>query len=178
MWDVETSDSLKLRHTLAGHRGQPTTAAWSPDGDVLATSGNDHGHQETCFWDTETGKPWSPLPHTDRLHAVGWSPDGATAFGATPTAKTFEFWDVASGKRMAGIGLVEERADGTIPWPFRVSCSPDGKSLVFSYGGWLKAENVIDVWDTHTQQPRFALPWHPPLTAVAFSADGTTLVSA
>src|SRR5262249_30581458 len=78
-------------------RGEPMThqdwiiaAAFSPDGQVVATGSDDTNAR---LWDAATGKPISPpLPHPEAVSAVAFSPDGRTlATGCEDS--TARFWD-------------------------------------------------------------------------------------
>jgi len=57
-----------------GHTNTVTGLAWHPDGDLIATTSDDH----TCIiWNPNTGKKLTTLTgHTRRVTGVAWHPDG------------------------------------------------------------------------------------------------------
>ncbi len=55
IWDLISGQA---RQTLVGHRQQPVTAGFSPDGKLLATGGP---RGEVILWDVETGQELLPL---------------------------------------------------------------------------------------------------------------------
>lgn len=90
------NESGTLQHTLSGHSGRASTVAWSPDGAILATGGDD---QFINLWNPSTGTlTHQILPNINALYEgvakIAWSPDGeyllATSFD------TFQFWETAS----------------------------------------------------------------------------------
>jgi WD40 repeat protein len=63
-----------LQKTLIGHRGWVCCVAFAPDGQSLATGGED---TTVRLWDLATGKERAILTgHTDNVAAVSFSPDG------------------------------------------------------------------------------------------------------
>jgi WD40 repeat protein len=90
------NESGTLQHTLSGHSRRASTVAWSPDGAILATGGDD---QFVNLWNPSTGTlTHQILPNINALYEgvakIAWSPDGeyllATSFD------TFQFWETAS----------------------------------------------------------------------------------
>lgn len=62
-----------IKGLCTGHTGSLNGVAWSSDGSLLATVGDDH----TCvIWNPHTGEPVVTLiGHTDAVNRVAWSPD-------------------------------------------------------------------------------------------------------
>lgn len=80
LWDIATGNP---RATLAGHKHNIGTLAWSPDGKLLATGAWDGS---VIIWDTIDGSPLTSLTDfSEVVSTVAWSPDGktlATTFGS------------------------------------------------------------------------------------------------
>jgi WD40 repeat protein/serine/threonine protein kinase/tetratricopeptide (TPR) repeat protein len=152
------------------HPGTVFAAAFSPDGQTVATGGS----SAVRLWDAATGEPHSPPlepipvgpaePYLDYLCAVQFSPDGKTLLHASPEG--VRLWDVATGKPAGQLippsGLV-----------YTAGFSPDGKTILV--GGREGAR----LWDVATGKP-VGKPLQDPgdVAAVAFSPDGRTLLTA
>ncbi|MEM7345594.1 MAG: WD40 repeat domain-containing protein [Chloroflexota bacterium] len=71
IWDAQTGDVI---HELAGHRKTVTWASWSPNGDYVVTTSDDHTAR---VWNVATGQLQSILTgHSDKVTQAVWSPDG------------------------------------------------------------------------------------------------------
>ena len=146
---------------LGGRSGLMYSAAFSPDGKMLAT-GREGG--SVVLWDTETGKYKSTLNgYKSWVYSVLFSPDGPT-LGGWSEDKRGRTWSGRKG---------EHRGSRAKP-PYTVislAFSPDGATLAVGSG------NGVQLWDPVTQEPKGILTGHiPKMGTMAFSPDGKMLV--
>jgi WD40 repeat protein len=106
---------------LWGHSAEVLAVAFSPDGKMLATGGNDG---TVIFWNAARRKPLGATlqVHPGAVMAVAFSPDGKIL--ATSTAdKSVILWDVPSRRRLG------EPLLGHKDVVSRIVFAPDGKTL-------------------------------------------------
>jgi WD40 repeat protein/serine/threonine protein kinase len=120
LWRLCHSDQLTLR----GHNALIRAVAFSPDGRLLATAGDD---STARIWDSHTAKELFILGgHTGGVAALAFAPDGKTlATGAGD--KTVSLWDVATGQELA---VLRGHQYGVTALVF----GPDGKWLASADG--------------------------------------------
>jgi RNA polymerase sigma factor (sigma-70 family) len=150
LWDRDTGKRL---HELRGHRGPVLHVAFSRDGRVLATTGQD----QTLLWEVASGKPRGPLGGGSR---AALSSDGKL-LAVAGYGGAVRLWELGTGKQ---VGKLPANANMVLALAF----SPDGKALASANGG-----SVIHLRDLSTGRPRLPLEGHEELiSSVAWSPDG------
>ena len=177
--------------TLVGHKYTVHSVVFSPDGQTLASGGEDN---TIILWDTTTGehartlaRPTGPFVgptdtlfgHTDTVYSVAFSPDGKTLASGSED-NTVILWDTTTGEHIKTLA----RSTGPFVGPtdplaghtdtvYSVAFSPDGKTLASG-----SADNTIILWDATTGQYKETLIGHKrTVYSIAFSPDGKTLAS-
>jgi WD40 repeat protein len=157
--------------------------AYSPDGKIVATGGQD---QTVQLWDCRNGELLRTLSIPEPATSLAFSPDGATLVCRSATSDWDDYtvpsqhvllWETASGKLLKQWG--GEKDSNYQRYRIGVvACSPSGKIVAIG----ASSEDVqnrngsLDLWDAHTG----TLLHHLIVTdgypgEVAFSPDGNTL---
>jgi WD40 repeat protein/serine/threonine protein kinase len=143
-----------------GHRDGVWTAAFSPDGNLIASAGLLAGYGEVQIWDRRTGevrRKW--LAHHGPIEGVAFNPDGSRLATAS-WDKTVKIWDAATGKELHSLTGHREYIRCAV-------FSRDGQ-LLASAGG----DHTILVWDARTFQKLHVLKGHSGgIFSIAFGVD-------
>jgi WD40 repeat protein/serine/threonine protein kinase len=154
-WQRQTHQPVK---TLWGHLDAVRSAVFSPDGERIATSGDDCTAK---VWDAASGRELLALKgHRGSIWSVAWSPDGRRiATGSFD--RSARVWEVATGRELL---TLTGHAAGvlTLAW------SPDGGQIVTGSN-----DMTAKVWDAACGKELLTLTWHTgAIVSVAFSPDG------
>lgn len=144
---------------FAGQDGAVVSAAFSPDGELLAT-GNVGG--SACVWDLTTGQPLHEFDAKDQIDAVAFSPD-AKILASGGAEQRLYLWDLAGGQPLGQWG-------SHYPTVSSISFTPDGKTIISA-----SESGSVFLSDLAERTTRHRL-WIAP-DSVALSLDGETLAT-
>ena len=139
---------------------------FSPDGTKLAFDLANKDHT-IALWDINTGQECTEFKgHGATVHAIVFSPDGSRLVSASED-KTLRVWNASTGRELFAL-------DGH-------SSAVRGKG-VFANGTRIISagdDGAVLVWDATalTQLSSLKLAFSSPMTAVAFSPDGSLVVT-
>lgn len=149
------------------------SAAWSPDGTLLATSSRDGS---TTVWEVATFEDKLTLkPRTfsarSEVTSVAWSPNGLQTCTASGDGIT-RLWDVGTGDLVYELAWRATQSD-FVGRGQLVAWSPDSTFVASAPG-----DGTVKVWDAATGAATRVLGGHAsPVSSVAWSPGGSMLVS-
>ncbi|HZU38081.1 MAG TPA: protein kinase, partial [Gemmataceae bacterium] len=158
--------ALVHKHTLRGHVDRIRTIAFSEDGRLLATAGDD---QTIRLWEVATGSLRDTLTgHRATIHSVAFAPDGRSVTSAGEGTDV-HIWSLPT--RLPDLFRPAGKAPARI---VALALSPSGKLL--ATGGYV---DRVELRDAHTLKRLARLPG-PGSTvwALAFASDNRMLAVA
>jgi WD40 repeat protein/basic membrane lipoprotein Med (substrate-binding protein (PBP1-ABC) superfamily) len=163
--DDPTLSAGSLLQTLIGHTDAVDSLAFSPDGQRLASTAEDH---TVKIWDVTTGADLLTLPGQDGgAIIVAFSPDGKRLATASDDF-IVKLWNI-SGNAVQELLTIFIRSKIN-----SLAFSPDGKHLVTAH-----REGIAKVWDVLTSKGLLYLRGHTDsVYYISFSQDGTRLATA
>jgi len=161
LWNLESMQPLAP--PLRGHTARIRSLAFSPDGNLLASAGDD---RIVILWDVASQKELARLfGHTQQVMSVAFSPDSKVLASAGKEGIIF-LWSTDSLQPIA-------KLEGHNRWILGVTFSPDGLSL--ASGSWDKSVRLWNIsTGVGTKLEREGLDL---VSAVAFTPDGQLLAS-
>ena len=162
---IFNSKTIRPRWTLKGNPSVVKALTFSPNGKILASSGDGH---EINLWNTETGKLlFTFTGHQRGNDPLAFSPDGKMLVSVF--YDTIYFWDLTTRQLLrkseteVGINVLQ--------------FSPDGKTLVS--GGWDGKIQLLDAQTGHLLSTHIGHgSWLSKINKLIFLEDGKTLASA
>ncbi|BAY23305.1 serine/threonine protein kinase with WD-40 repeats [Calothrix sp. NIES-2100] len=146
--------------TLSGHTAPVRAIALSPDGQILASGGDD---ETIKLWNPKTGALIATVnENSDRVQSLAISPDGQILASASYD-KTIKLWNPKTGKLLRTLS-------GHTNQVRSVFISPDGKTLAST-----SYDKTIKLWNLKTGKLIRSLKPGKVATALVISPDSKTL---
>jgi WD40 repeat protein len=146
---------------IEGHGGDVNSVVFAPDGTQLVSGSDD---RTVRLWSVRTGGPLAVLEgHNHSVNSVAFSPDGTRVVSGSHDS-TLRLWDTQSFKEIA----VFRTNSGAV---YAVAYSTN--SLIV-YGS---GDGTVCVWNPPADSQTFLKGHEAEVRAVAFSPDGTRVMS-
>jgi WD40 repeat protein len=166
---------------LEGHKGNATTAGFSPDGKFIVSGGGITGQfGEAVLWDSESGKKLRDLkrkPDLQYIAVIGFDPRGIRIAAASFPDRTVVVWDVTSKDVTNSFAVSHSPTD--------IAFSPDGSLLAVAETGYHPTRSKrffgpcdVSLWNLRTGKRTFTLKGNRrDAHCVSFSTDGKSVAS-
>jgi WD40 repeat protein len=156
----------KLIQTISCHSGGVSALEFSPDGQVLATSGGD---RLVKFWKVPASAKLSlafdPREHTGAVSTLNFSRDGQLLASAGADQQV-KIWNTSDGREVRTMR-------GHTEWIGSVAFFPNRSALVS--GG---VDQTVRIWELTTSNMMYAQGHQRAITSINWSRDGELLASA
>jgi len=153
--------------TLQGHSQEVCGLAWSTDGKMLASGGNDNTVQ---LWDVSNPRPINSITdHQSAVKAVSWCPweRGVLATGGGTVDRTIRIWNTTNMKQLHFIDTGSQVS--SIVW------NSEYRELISGHGF---SQNQLTIWKYPRLSKVAALTGHTSrILLVVSSPDGSSVAS-
>ncbi|HEX6401525.1 MAG TPA: WD40 repeat domain-containing protein, partial [Actinomycetota bacterium] len=169
----EDSEMIDIRDAETGEPALPAfqgndvdinDVAFSPDGSMLATAGDDDALR---VWDPATGEPISSVEGDSIVGGISFDADGSLVAACWHFEDVVRIADPSTGRVVRTIEGLREAA-------FDTALSPRGDRIVLAFAGI----NEARVYDVRTGDLLFELRGHDaPINSVSWSPDGRRIAT-
>jgi WD40 repeat protein len=157
---------------IKAHTGSVTGMAFSPDGTLLASVGQEAAGRLKLWRVADGSLVYSVDAHPGGASSVAFSPDGAMlATGGQDSL--VRLWNTADGAPIRDL-------TGSVQDAISLAFSPDGQTIAAGSWGrsWLNRVDTVHLWRVADGKPLLQLDGNPRVaTSVAFSPDGQYLAA-
>ncbi|HEY7315921.1 MAG TPA: serine/threonine-protein kinase [Gemmataceae bacterium] len=177
VWEPRTGERMR---PLEGHEGKIYALAFTPQGGLLASAGDD---KTVRLWDTKQwnvvktcrGQEMGGQSHHYAVRALAFSPDGTRLVSGSED-QAAQIWDAATGEPFYSDKDGKKVFFPSLPHQDSVEAvafSPDGKKILTG-----SADRTAQLWDADTGRTIGPVVEHPAaVEVVMFRPDGTLLTA-
>ena len=157
----EVLDGVKERGRLVSHQAAVLAVAFSPNGQIIATTSGDGTIK---LWNQQGEELKTLQGHGGAISSVNFSPDGQT-FVTAGVDKTAKIWNIN--------GEVIQTFQGHNTIIHDVTFSPNGQVIATASG-----DKAVKLWNYQGEELTSLLGHKESVYSVAFSPDGQTIATA